>query len=165
MIYVRGKPVNIVFLYLYVAVCLIGASMLLREYILARKIKQEELDILYCPSKVTNRLKIALHIISHILYWVILISEYQFLIIILSPVFLETIPQVISGCVYVGDSFFIYDGWKYDYDAIDTFEDSAFYKIELSIEGKKRIIKGGNHKRYEAILKVLKDNIKSAHLS
>lgn len=155
-----GKEQGIDFIvHMYVVVCMIIVIYLIREYMLYRKISFQKLEIAYYFSKSKLAIKILVHMLCHAFFWWLILSKNYMYIVLLGPIFTCTIPKIISGCIYLGQGYFIFDGWKFYYNEISGFKEDAFYYIKVYIQGEGQFIRTYNYNRFKVLVNLLEEKV------
>ncbi len=146
--------------YLYIWIWMGYTLILIGEYLLHRRIQQEEVTVLYYPKIKLEIIKIILILLSHIIFWVLVDSGINLTIVYFIIFFtLILTPTINNKAVFETKSYIICSGIKYYYDKIEDFKDDFGFKVRLKIGGKEITIPCGNEKKYDLVIDKLNKRI------
>lgn len=130
--------------------------LLIEEYMLYRRIHHDEVTILYYPQIKWQIIKIAIVIIYHIVFWIMvnLAILNMILVILLASTFF-LIPTLNKNSIFETKRYIICSGVKYYYNCIEDFNDESGYKVLLQINGKEITVPCGSDRKYDILLKTL----------
>lgn len=124
---------------------------------LYKRVCSEQVKVLYFSNRIIIIIRIAINVISHLLFWILIHTENNNYLVLVFLSFSHTIPKLMSSSIFSADKFFVFNGWKYYYSDIDKFKEDALYKIDLCIDGRERIINCFTCRRFNILCDLLRN--------
>lgn len=146
--------------YGYFTVLVISTFSTLREFVISKRLEAEEAELYFRGHYITEALLLSVHVSCHWIFWIIYLTDMNiyvlpFLLSLCSAVY----PRIVSKRIYSNIKHFFYEGSRYTFEDIESFEASDFYKVKLELKGDVIYVSTNNAKRFDSLIKLLADNV------
>ncbi len=147
--------------YGYFAVLIVSTISALREYTISRRLEAEEVELYFRGNYIAEALFLSVHVSCHWIFWVIYLSDMNIYVLpfVLSLCSMVS-PRIISKRIYSNVTHFFYEGSKYAYEDIESFEAADLYRVKLELKGDVIYVGTSNTKRYDSLMKLMVDNVR-----